>query len=277
MTGWEEMNSISLGVVAALAGLLIGSFLNVCVYRLPRLTNRSVVTPRSRCWRCRAPIAWYDNIPILSYVLLGGRCRNCKRIIPVRYPLVEAATAMAFAVCVTKLGISVPALKYLTFSSILISLMATDFERHILPDEFTIGGTVLGLIFAVLVPMDPYVISILLPHGLNERIYSVSEAAVGAFFSSGVIWLMGYVYGRLRNVDALGFGDVKMIAMIGAFLGLAGALQTMVLGSAVGAVVGLAYIVVARKNWRTYLIPFGTFLGAAGLFVALYGEVLRGR
>jgi leader peptidase (prepilin peptidase) / N-methyltransferase len=264
-------------ILAAIAGLLIGSFLNVCIYRLPRLSHRSVVTPRSRCWRCRALIAWYDNIPILSWILLRGRCRHCKRVIPVRYPLVEALTAVAFVICVAKLGISLPALKYVTYSSILITLIATDFERHILPDEFTIGGTVAGLIFSLFIPMERYFVSILLPVGLNGRVYSLSEAAFGAFVASGAIWLMATVYGKLRDVDALGFGDVKMIAMIGAFVGLRGALETMILGSVVGAIVGLAYIRLARKNWRTYHIPFGSFLGLAALFLALYGDVIQGR
>jgi leader peptidase (prepilin peptidase) / N-methyltransferase len=275
MSAWQDIDPAVLLVFAGIAGLLIGSFLNVCIYRLPRLSNRSVVHPRSRCWRCRAPIAWYDNIPLLSWVLLRGRCRNCKRVISIRYPLVEATTAAVFVLCVAKLGVSLPALKYLTFSSMLIALMATDFERHILPDEFTIGGTVVGLIFALLVPMERYLFSILLPVGWNERVYSLADAAFGAFVAGGSIWLMAYVYGRLRDVDALGFGDVKMIAMVGAFLGLAGALETLILGSMIGAVVGLAYILLAGKNWRTYQIPFGSFLGLAALVVSLYGEVIR--
>src|SRR5438477_2402315 len=112
-----------LPVLAFFAGLLIGSFLNVCIYRLPRLTHRSVVTPRSRCFRCRAPIAWYDNIPLLSYALLGGRCRHCHRRIPVRYPVVEITTAVAFAICAAYLGLSLTAVKFAVLSAILITLV----------------------------------------------------------------------------------------------------------------------------------------------------------
>ncbi len=260
-------------LLAFFAGLLIGSFLNVCIYRLPRLTNRSIVTPRSRCWRCRAPIAWYDNIPLLSYLLLRGRCRKCHRLIPIRYPIVELVTALAFAMCVGILGLTLAALKYVVLCSILISLIATDYERHILPDEFTLGGTVVGLGFAALVPVDRYFISMLMPFGMNPRWYSLAEAAFGAFIASCSIWFIGYLYGKFRDVDALGLGDVKMLAMIGAFMGLRGALQTMILGSLVGSIIGLLYVWLSKKDWRTYHVPFGSFLGIAALFVALYIDV----
>jgi len=256
-------------ILAAMAGLLIGSFWNVCIYRLPRLTNRSVVHPRSRCWRCRAPIAWYDNIPVLSYLLLGGRCRRCKRRIPIRYPLVEVATAAFFAVVVGYLGVTLPALKFVLLASIFIVLIATDFERHILPDEFTLGGTGVGLLLAFVVPNEQYFISMLLPRSFSPRMLSFSEAVFGAVFASGALWLIGYLYGKFRGVDALGLGDVKMIAMVGAFLGLRGALETMILGSLVGSVIGIAYIRLARKDWRTFYIPFGSFLGLAGLIVVV--------
>jgi leader peptidase (prepilin peptidase)/N-methyltransferase len=276
MTG-AGLDPAILTTLAAVTGLLIGSFLNVCIYRLPRLTGRSVVRPRSRCWRCRAPIAWYDNIPILSFLLLRGRCRHCKRRISFRYPLVEAATAGVFAVCAANLGISLLALKYVTLGSILITLMATDFERHILPDEFTIGGTLAGILFAAAVPMQQYFLILLLPLGWNPRVYSVAESVTGAAIASGAIWFIGYTYGKLRKVEALGFGDVKMIAMIGAFLGLQGALESMILGSFVGGIVGIAYIKIAKKDWRTYHIPFGSFLGLAALVIALLRGVLPGR
>lgn len=257
-------------ILALLAGLLIGSFLNVCIYRLPRLTNRSVVRPRSRCWRCRAPIAWYDNIPLLSYALLGGRCRQCRRRIPIRYPIVELATAVFFAVVVAYLGVTLPALKFGLLCAIFIALTATDFERHILPDEFTLGGLAAGPILAFFIPNEGYLISMLLPYSLGPRVLSFSEALFGAAVASGALWLIGYLYGKLRGVDALGFGDVKMIAMVGAFLGLRGALETMILGSLAGSIIGLIYIRVARKDWRSFYIPFGSFLGIAGLVIVVF-------
>src|ERR1700683_1987218 len=139
-------------VLAFLAGLLIGSFLNVCVYRLPR--DLSVVRPRSFCPQCDKMIAWYDNIPLVSYILLRARCRHCGARIPLRYPLVELATALAFAVCCAALGPSVAAAKYSIFSAILITLIASDMEERILPDEFTLGGTVIGLAFSPFVELD---------------------------------------------------------------------------------------------------------------------------
>ena len=148
-------------VLAVLAGLLIGSFLNVCIFRLPR--DVSVVSPRSFCTGCEKTIAWYDNIPLLSFVLLRGRCRHCAERIPVRYPIVELATAVAFGLCVAKFGVSVHALKYALFSAIMIALIATDIETQILPDEFTLGGTVLGLVIAAFVPFPPGLMQVLLP------------------------------------------------------------------------------------------------------------------
>src|ERR1035438_8845959 len=139
-------------IIAFLAGLLIGSFLNVCVFRLPR--DLSVVQPRSFCPHCEKTIAWYDNIPVVSFLLLRGRCRHCQARILLRYPLVELATGLAFAVCVAALGVTLLAVKYAIFSAILIALIATDFEEHILPDEFTLGGTLIGLVLALFIPVE---------------------------------------------------------------------------------------------------------------------------
>jgi len=259
-------------VLAFLAGLLIGSFLNVCVYRLPR--DLSVVRPRSFCPQCEKMIAWYDNIPLVSYVVLRARCRHCGARIPLRYPLVELATAMAFAVCFAALGPSVAAAKYSIFSAILITLIASDMEERILPDEFTLGGTVIGLAFSPFVELDYGWAHILLPPSLGPRFLSFGEAALGAGFSSGIIWLVGWIYQKLRHREGLGFGDVKMIAMIGAFLGLKWALMTLIAASLVGSIGGLAYIFLTGKDASTYELPFGSFLGLAALAVAMFGEVV---
>lgn len=258
--------------VAFLAGLLIGSFLNVCVYRLPR--DLSVVRPRSFCPHCEKMIAWYDNIPVVSYVLLGARCRHCRARIPLRYPLVELATAAAFAICFAALGPTLAAAKYTIFSAILITLIASDLEERILPDEFTLGGTAIGLALAPFVPLEFGWAHILLPASLGPRWLSLGEAALGAGFSSGIIWLVGWLYEKLRHREGLGFGDVKMIAMIGAFLGLKWALLTLITASLVGSISGLAYIFITRKDASTYELPFGSFLGLAALAVAMFGEVV---
>lgn len=259
--------------LAFLAGLLIGSFLNVCVFRLPR--DLSVVKPaRSFCPFCEQTIAWYDNIPILSFILLRAKCRHCGAGIPWRYPVVELATGIAFAICVAVFGLTPAALKYALFSAIMITLITSDFEERILPDEFTMGGAVLGLILAWFVPLRGEFALLIVPHEWGPRWISVGESAIGAIVSSGSIWFAGWLYEKVRHREGLGLGDVKMIFMIGAFLGLPGALLTLIAASLIGAVGGLLYIFFTRKDASTYELPFGSFLGAAGLAIAIYGEIL---
>src|SRR5580658_7503513 len=172
--------------LAFLAGLLIGSFLNVCVFRLPR--DLSVMKPaRSFCPFCEETIAWYDNIPVLSYILLRAKCRHCGARIPARYFIVELATGVAFAICVAAFGITPSALKYALFSAIMITLIASDLEERILPDEFTLGGTAAGLILAWFVPMRPEIVLLVMPSAWGPRWLSLGEAVLGATISSGSI------------------------------------------------------------------------------------------
>jgi leader peptidase (prepilin peptidase)/N-methyltransferase len=258
--------------LAFLAGLLIGSFLNVCVFRLPR--DLSVMKPaRSFCPFCEETIAWYDNIPVLSYILLRAKCRRCGASIPLRYPVVELATAIAFAICVAVFGVTPTALKYVLFSAIMITLIASDFEERILPDEFTVGGAIAGLIVAWFVPLRGEFALFVVPYSWGPRWVSLCESLIGAAVSSGSIWLAGWLYEKFRHREGLGFGDVKMIFMIGAFLGLPGALLTLIAASLIGAVGGLLYIYFAGKDASTYELPFGSFLGTAGLAIAIYSEV----
>lgn len=259
--------------LAFLAGLLIGSFLNVCVYRLPR--DLSVASPaRSFCPFCEHTIAWYDNIPVVSYILLRAKCRHCGAHIPLRYPIVELATAAAFALTVAAFGVTLPALKYAIYSAILITLIASDFEERILPDEFTIGGSIVGLILAWFVPVQETFAPFFVPYSWGRHWFSLIEALLGAIVPCAFIWLAGWLYEKIRHHEGLGFGDVKMIFMIGAFLGLPGALLTLVAGSLIGAVGGLVYIRVMGKDAATYELPFGSFLGAAALAVAAWSEYL---
>jgi leader peptidase (prepilin peptidase)/N-methyltransferase len=259
--------------LAFLAGLLIGSFLNVCIFRLPR--DLSVVTPaRSFCPFCEETIAWYDNIPLLSYILLRGKCRRCGARIPLRYPVVELATAVAFAISVAAFGVTLPALKYALFSAIMITLIASDLEERILPDEFTIGGTVLAFMLAWFVPLRPEFVLLVMPYSLGPRWLSLGESLLGAVVSGGSIWLVGWIFEKVRHKEGLGFGDVKMIMMIGAFLGLPAALLTLIAGSLIGAVGGLLYIRFTRQDPSSYELPFGSFLGVAALGVAIYGVAL---
>lgn len=258
------------GLLAFLAGLLIGSFLNVCVFRMPR--DLSVVRPRSFCPACEKAVAWYDNVPVLSFILLHGRCRQCKQGISLRYPLVELATGLLFSGFVFEWGFTLLSLKYCLLSAIIITLVATDIEERILPDEFTLGGTILGLILAWFVPLKAALAYIILPSSRNENLLSLVEAALGALVASGAIWLVGALYYRMRHREGLGLGDVKMVAMIGAFLGLQGALLTLIAASMLGGIGGLIYIYLTGKNPSTYQLPFGAFLGGSALFIATMGD-----
>jgi leader peptidase (prepilin peptidase) / N-methyltransferase len=275
-----NMPPLPLAVLAFIFGLLIGSFLNVCIFRLPR--DLSVLKPaRSFCPGCERTIAWYDNIPLLSYALLRGRCRRCKEWIPLRYPLVELATGVAFAVCAAAFGLTVVSLKYALFCAILIDLTATDFEERILPDEFTLGGTIAGVALAAFVPMPIELAHLVLPimgvH-LSPRWVSVIESGVAAGVGSGFIWFVGWFYHKIRDREGLGLGDVKMIGMVGAFLGLEAALMTLLVASVLGAVGGMAYILIRKEDASTYELPFGSFLGIAAMLVAVYAEtVMKGR
>lgn len=265
--------------VAFLFGLLIGSFLNVCVFRLPR--DLSVLNPaRSFCPGCERTIAWFDNIPLVSYVVLRGRCRYCKEWIPVRYPLVELATGAMFALCVALFGLTPLALKFAIYSAIMIDLIATDMEERILPDEFTLGGTILGIVLAVFVPMPVEFVHLLLPLAgihLGPRWISVAESVVAAGIATGTLWFVRWIYEKIRHREGLGLGDVKMIAMIGSFLGFEAALVSLMLASILGAVLGLAYILIRKESASTYELPFGSFLGVSGLAIAFYVELVLNR
>lgn len=263
-------------LLAAVFGLLIGSFLNVCIHRWPR--NRSVVRPRSHCVRCRKIIAWHDNIPVVSWLVLGGRCRHCKARISARYPLVEALTGALFAAIVAMHGLGIVAAKLCVFTAMTVALIFCDLEKRILPDEFTIGGTVVGLGFALFVRPDVVLHEVLSIFGVEwpEWALNLAESAFGGAFLAGTLWFAGWLFERIRHKEGLGFGDVKLIAMVGSFLGLRGALYTMVAGSIAGSVIGLVYIKVTGKDAGSYELPYGTFVGIAGLVVALFQSQLLG-
>ncbi len=259
-------------LLALVAGLLIGSFLNVCIYRLPR--DLSVVRPRSYCPACEKGIAWYDNIPLVSYCLLRGRCRHCGARIPLRYPLVELLTGALFCVTVWKLGVTLPALKWCLFEAVMLGLTFSDLEARILPDELTLGGAAAGIALSVVVPMDWGYTRLFLAPATSARWASVAESVLGALVGSGMVWLIGWIYSAVRHKEGLGLGDVKMLALTGAFLGLHGALQTLVLASVAGSVIGLIYIRLAKKDYHTYELPLGTFLGATAIVVGLLQATL---
>jgi leader peptidase (prepilin peptidase) / N-methyltransferase len=264
-------------LLAALFGLLIGSFLNVCIYRWPR--DLSVVRPRSACTDCDTPIAWYDNVPIVSYVILRGRCRFCGERIHWRYPVVELMTAISFAYFVRHNGLTLDAAKYCVFSALLIVLVFSDLDMLILPDEMTIGGLIAGLVFALFTPVPDTTVHLaagVFGFQLPPRAGMLGEALVGAIVPAGSIWFGGWLFEKLRHKEGLGFGDVKMLAMVGAFLGIRGALLTVILGAVAGSIVGLVFIKSTGKDAATYQLPFGTFLGAAAFVAAIEGQSVIG-
>lgn len=258
-------------LLAALFGLLIGSFLNVCIYRWPR--DFSVVRPRSACVECEHPIAWHDNIPVVSYLMLGGRCRKCHARIHWRYPVVELLTAVMFGFFVYRSGVTVLAAKNCVFAAMLIALLFTDLETLILPDEFTIGGFFVGLGFAFFAPVENQTFPLItglfgwLP---GPRVSGLGESLIGGLLPAGVLWLGGWLFEKIRHREGLGFGDVKMLAMIGAFLGLRGTLFTIILGSLAGSVIGLAFIKLTGKDPASYQLPFGSFLAGAAIVAAIW-------
>jgi leader peptidase (prepilin peptidase)/N-methyltransferase len=239
--------------IAALFGLVIGSFLNVCIYRLPR--DLSIVWPASRCTACGRELSWYENIPVFSYAGLRGRCRTCGERISVMYPLIELLTGAVFVATYATFGLSWLLMARLLFGCAMIVLLVIDLQHQILPNEITVPGIVAGLAF-----------SLASPPGWRD-------AAIGAAAGGGVLWLVAWGYERLRGVEGLGFGDVKMLAMIGAFLGWQLMLLTLVAASVLGSLTAVALLVARRADWQSKL-PLGTFLAIAAIPVGLVGDVV---
>jgi leader peptidase (prepilin peptidase) / N-methyltransferase len=255
---------------AALFGLAVGSFLNVCIFRVPR--DLSVVRPRSFCPSCEAPVDWYDNIPVLSYLVLRGRCRHCTNPIGISYLLVEITTAVTFVAVVGIYGISLAAAKWIVYESIMIVLFWTDWQERILPDEFTIGGSIVGLVFASFVYV-PSLFGELLLGNQGWRIESLANAVAGASFLSLPMWLVASLYEQLRGREGLGFGDVKLLFLMGSFLGPENGLSALTIGATSGALFGIATILRRREDAWTYALPFGSFLALAGYLVPLVARL----
>lgn len=253
------------GLVALLFGLVVGSFLNVCISRVPRKV--SVVAPRSRCPKCEAPIRWRHNIPLLSYLVLRGRCADCSEPIGISYPVVEILSGLAFLLAQLTFGWSLLFVVNACFFSALIVLAVIDLFERILPDVITLNGTVLAFLVA---PLQA--------RGALEPIDVTAWPAVNAWVASGVgilagggtLWLVASLYFWWRKVEGLGFGDVKLMALVGAFLGWKGAWLTIFAGSISGALIGSLYIVLSSSG-RQYELPFGTFLAFAAVLAGVYG------
>jgi leader peptidase (prepilin peptidase) / N-methyltransferase len=277
-----------------LFGIVIGSFLNVCIARIPE--GLSIVSPGSRCPRCLKPIKPYDNVPILGWLWLRGKCRSCALPISPMYPLIELATGLLFVGCYFSFGLTVETFKWLFFVCIIIILTITDLRVRILPDAINGPGFLAGLIFAWFVPPadgTAALLDIRLFHGaLPEPAWGVLDALLGAAFGSLLLWGAAALYKVVRGREGMGFGDVKMMAMVGTFLGLRGTFMTILLGTLLGSVLGLALIIalyaigwkrrlaerasrrglgkVGSLRWAIasqYQLPLGTFLGIGALVV----------
>jgi leader peptidase (prepilin peptidase) / N-methyltransferase len=240
---------VLIGAIVATLGAIVGSFLNVCIYRLPK--HQSVVFPPSRCPGCGRAIRWYENIPVVSWAALRARCAGCGVRISPMYPLVEAATAVTFVAAWLVFGLTLLLVARLVFASAMIVLAVTDLRDRLLPNAITYPGVVVGLLF-----------SLVLPPG-------ITSALIGAVAGAAVPFLIAEAYYRVRGIEGLGMGDVKMLAMIGAFLGWEMALLTLFAASLLGVAIGVPLTIVKRD--RHYLIPLGTFLALGGLAAAFVG------
>ncbi len=246
-------------LVVGVLGLMVGSFLNVCIGRLP--AGLSIVSPPSRCPKCNTALAWRDNVPVLSWIWLGGKCRTCQVPISPRYPIVELITAAVFVVQALTLDVSplqhstamIELASRLVFSALLVALLATDLETFRLPNPLTYTGVVAGLVFSLLGP--PGIVSSL----------------IGAGIGAGVLLGIRQLWLSVKGVDGLGLGDVKMLAMIGAFLGWPHVWVVLLFSSVVGAVVGIGLALTGRGTMQSKL-PFGVFLSLAAFGSSLWGQ-----
>jgi len=245
MPTWLELLTI------AVFGLCIGSFLNVCAYRLP--LGESVVHPRSRCTSCGRMLSWFDNLPVVSWVALRGRCRTCGEPVSWMYPAVEIVTALVFAVTYLTYGLTLLSLVRVIFGCALIVLFVTDLQHKILPNVITLPGIVIG-----------FVCSIFLPPGWVSSL-------IGILVGGGVLFAIAEVYYRVRGQEGLGMGDVKLLGMIGAFLGWKLVLLTLVFASFTGSLAG-GMLIASGRGGMKYALPFGTFLAVGALFAATWGD-----
>lgn len=262
--------------IVAVFGLAFGSFLNVCIARLPR--KESVITPRSRCPRCGHPIRFYDNIPVLSYLLLRGRCRDCRKPISLLYPLVELLVAGVGVAAFWRYALSPEFIKAVIFNMLVLIIVFTDLLERIVPHPVTWLGMGAGMLFSFLVPTDSRPVQWVLRHWgffVSGTTASVCGAMAGALVGGGLFYAVGeafYLAGG-RQKEYLGFGDVMLMLMVGAFLGPALTLMTILLGSLGGTLVAVP-LSVASPRFRHYEWPYATFLGGAAVFSSLWGSSL---
>lgn len=283
---------------AFVLGLVVGSFLNVCILRIP--AGESIVRPASHCPKCNKPIAPYDNIPLLSWIWLRGKCRHCRAPISPLYPAVELLTGLLFAACAFAFGYTFAALKWAIFSSLLVVLAITDYRVRILPDKVNLTGALLGLACSSVLPVGDgtalWLAGIMFPYPPPAWVLSIGDALLGAVAGAGVLWIFLAVWPLVVGYEGMGLGDVKMMAMVGTFFGTKAAVFTIMVASLLGSVLGLLWIAILYSSTKTrkiaerahrrnlgsvrslrlrlaqhYWLPFGTFLAGAALLVIFYG------
>jgi leader peptidase (prepilin peptidase) / N-methyltransferase len=276
-------------------GLVIGSFLNVCILRIPE--DISIVAPGSRCPQCQTPIAWYDNVPVLGWLWLRGKCRTCGLAISPMYPLVELATGLLFVACYLEFGLTQTAVKWLFFTGLIIVLTITDLRVRMLPDLVNWPGFAAGIFFSTAVPPNDgtafWLYAWLFHRTPQARVAGLLDSLLGAAFGSFLLWSVAAIYKRVRGREGMGMGDIKMMAMVGSFLGPRGAFLTILLGTLLGSVIGLLWIgILYLFGWKRavaeraakrgmgsvsairwtiasqYQLPLGTFLGIGAMAVA---------
>jgi leader peptidase (prepilin peptidase)/N-methyltransferase len=259
------MEQTVVSVLVFMFGAIVGSFLNVCIVRLPR--EESVVRPRSHCVHCRKTIPWYDNIPVISYMVLGGRCRFCQQRISLRYVLVELITACTFLVFYGVFGLTALCGAYLVMACGFIVSIFVDFEHRIIPDEVSVGGMVAGLVFSLLLPeLHGYHAGA--GAGLWPYVKSLGQSLLGVLIGGGSIYAMGLLGDFIFKKESMGGGDVKLLAMIGAFLGWKLALLTFFVAPFFGAVYGIA----EKIRTKDSTIAYGPFLVLGALVSMFYGD-----
>lgn len=273
-----------------LFGIVIGSFLNVCISRIPE--GESIVSPASRCPRCKKPIKPYDNVPVFGWLWLRGKCRTCRLPISPMYPLVELLTGLLFLLTYYTFDVTLPTFKWLFFGCILIILIVTDLRVRLLPDAVVWPGFGFAIALAARIPVEGYAGRFFAGYDVPIFVTSIVNALLGAAFGAFLLWGAATLYKLVRKRDGMGMGDVKMMAMVGAFLGVRGAFLTILLGTLLGSILGIIFIVILfAVGWKTdlarrahrrglgkvtalrwtivsqYQIPLGTFLGVAALFI----------
>ena len=248
-------------VIAFVMGACVGSFLNVCIARLP--LAQSVVTPGSHCMACGKPVRWFDNIPILSYFILGGKCRDCKAAYSIRYAFVELLTALTFVLFYRSFGVTPFGAIYLTLTLALITQTFIDFDHQIIPDEITLPGIILGFVFSGIFPGL---------HGQTVWHQGLLQSLFGILAGGGFLYASAMLAEFFLKKEAMGGGDIKLLAMIGALIGWLGAFWVIFAASLIGSVVGI-YLRITKGQ---QLIPFGPYIGAGAVLYLFYGQKVIG-